>query len=95
MSEQDERLIERLRLLASQGFTPTALLWVILPHVPQDDPDRRIGLVRYFKEAFCLPESPFAIFGWRPDGTGELTDAALDALLTTRIAQTQSKWKAA
>jgi hypothetical protein len=93
MSDLDQALVDRLRTLASWDMPPTDLLREILPHVPKDEPDCRTLFVRYFKEAFCLLESPFAIFGWQPDGTGELTETALDALLTTRIAQTQSKWK--
>ena len=95
MYELDEQVIIQVRSLARRGVLPSAILREILPFVSLQEPDRRIHLVRYFKQAFCLPESPMAIFGWNPDGSGELKDADLDRLLTKRMTQTLPKWNVA
>jgi hypothetical protein len=54
--------------------------------------DRNL-LVQYFSEAFCFADGEaYPIFGWLPDGTGELKDGDLDRLLTKRIQRTRSEW---
>jgi hypothetical protein len=53
--------------------------------------DRNL-LVQYFSEAFCYSDGQaYALFGGLRDGKGELSDAAVDYLLTKRIQQTKSR----
>ncbi len=57
--------------------------------------DRNL-LVQYFSEAFCFSDGQaYPIFGWLPDGTGELKDSDIDDLLTRRINQARSNWEKA
>jgi hypothetical protein len=55
--------------------------------------DRNL-LVQCFSEAFCFMDGQgYPIFGWLPDGTGELKDANIDYLLSRRIQQTRGAWE--
>ena len=91
--------IAALRSMARQGSKPSEMLRTLLA---QSNPegvggggsvDRNL-LVQYFSEAFCFSDGQaYPIFGWFPDGTGELNDPAIDHLLTKRIRQTRDAWE--
>ncbi len=90
--------VTKLRTLARAGQRPSEILRTLIAHQSSaegGEVDRNL-LVQYFSEAFCLSDGQaYPIFGWRLDGTGELSDAAIDELLVKRIQQTRSEWIAA
>lgn len=87
-----------LRAMAREGVTPSTMLRrLIADHWPEAAGrgviDRNL-LVQYFSEAFCFRDGEaYPVFGWRPDGSGELKDADLDRLLTNRIQRTRDEWE--
>lgn len=87
-----------MRSLARTGHLPSEILRSLIAHDTSDadgEVDRNL-LVQYFSEAFCFSDGQaFPIFGWQPDGKGELTDDAIDELLTKRIQQTRNAWGSA
>jgi hypothetical protein len=86
-------LVLALREMARDGVTPSAMLRHLLAHHPEAD---RNVFVQYFSEAFCFADGEgYPIFGWFPDGTGELANANLDHLLTKRIQRTRPVWDSA
>jgi hypothetical protein len=91
-------LVLALRSMASQGCKPSAMLRSLVSPATSEVAgglDRNL-LVQYFSEAFCFADGQaYPIFGWLPDGTGELKDSDLDYLLTKRIRQTQGEWEQA
>ena len=85
-------LVEKLRVAARQGQRPSAILRTLLAELGPAREDRPLW-VRYFSEAFCFTNGQgYKIFGWFPDGTGALDDAALDSLLARRIQETRAAW---
>ncbi len=55
--------------------------------------DRNI-FYQYFMDAFCFTEGEASpLFGWLPDGTGELKDSHIDYLITRRIQKNKSVWE--
>jgi hypothetical protein len=89
-------LVCALRALARESGPPSAMLHrLIAQHPPLETVgavDRNL-LVQYFSEAFCFADGEaYPIFGWFPDGTGELKDGDIDRLLTKRIQRTRSEW---
>jgi hypothetical protein len=91
-------LIAVVRSLARTGQRPSEILRTLIAHESSDggaEIDRNL-LVQYFSEAFCFSDGQaYPIFGWRPDGSGELSDSAIDELLAKRIQRTRSEWEAA
>ena len=90
-------LIVALRSMARQGNRPSEMLRAFLAQSKYagGSVDRNL-LVQYFSEAFCLMDGQaYPIFGWLPDGTGELKDADIDYLLARRIEQARSDWEKA
>jgi hypothetical protein len=68
------------------------MLREIIARLAPESPNRQ-SLVRYFTEAFCFGDGQaYPIFGWMPDGSGQLQDSDLDYLLAKRIAQTRHDW---
>jgi hypothetical protein len=89
-----QEMVLALRSMASEGVAPSAMLRRLIAHhaMPEASVDRNM-LVQYFSEAFSFADGEaYPIFGWRPDGTGELKDANIDYLLTKRIQRTRSEW---
>ena len=87
-----ENLLEMLRSAARQGQQPSLMLRTLIAQLGPEMGDRPLW-VRYFSEAFCFTNGQgYKIFGWFPDGTGALTDAALDSLLCARIQETRAAW---
>jgi hypothetical protein len=91
-------MVLTLRAMAREGVAPSAMLRrLIADHWPEvagpNVIDRNL-LVQYFAEAFCFRDGEaYPVFGWRPDGTGELKDSDLDRLLTKRIQRTRDPWE--
>jgi hypothetical protein len=82
-----------LRAMALNDRTPTEMLHAILSHHPDEEPDRNL-FCQYFAEAFRFTEGEVSpIFGWLPDGTGELQDANIDYLMTRRIRKNRGVWE--
>jgi hypothetical protein len=82
-----DNLVALVRSLARAGRRPSEILRTLVAHQPcgSAEVDRNL-LVQYFSEAFGFADGEaYPIFGWRPDGTGELSDAAIDELVTKRI----------
>jgi hypothetical protein len=89
-------LIVALRSMALQGSKPSEMLHAIIACSTSEGVgglvDRNL-LVQYFSEAFCFSDGQaYPIFGWLPDGTGELKGPDIDSLLTKRIHQTRGEW---
>jgi hypothetical protein len=85
-------LLEMLRAAARQGQQPSTMLRTLITNLGPEREDRPLW-VRYFSEAFCLTNGQgYKIFGWFPDGTGALADAALDGLMAARIQETRAAW---
>jgi hypothetical protein len=76
-------LVDALRSMARVMQSPSAMLRAITARVAPEPADRQL-LVRYFSQAFSFTEGQgYAIFGWFPDGAGELKDHDID-LVTGR-----------
>jgi len=90
--------VAKMRTLARTGHRPSEILRTLIADQSSGEGgqvDRNL-LVQYFFEAFCFSDGQaYPIFGWRHNGTGELSDAAIDELLAKRIQQTRSEWVAA
>jgi hypothetical protein len=87
-----QELLEMLRAAARQGHQPSTILRTLIAELGPEAGDRPLW-VRYFSEAFCFTNGQgYKIFGWFPDGTGALADAALDSLLAARIQETRAAW---
>jgi hypothetical protein len=102
MGPLDSELVNTLRVMARGGEQPSAMLRRIIAHLPPSDtaaelPTRdRFLLVDYFAAAFCFRDGQgHPIFGWFPDGRGDLNDADLDRVMSKRIEQTRREWDAA
>jgi hypothetical protein len=81
-----------LRAAARQGQQPSAMLRTLIAQLGPEREERPLW-VRYFSEAFCPTNGQgYKIFGWFPDETGALTDAALDSLLAARVQETRAAW---
>jgi hypothetical protein len=97
LGTQSER-ITIVRSLALTGRRPSEILRTPIAQESaggDGEVDRNL-LVQYFSDSFCFSDGQaYPIFGWRPDGTGEVNDDAIDELLAKRIQQTRSEWGAA
>jgi hypothetical protein len=90
-------LVVALRSMYRNGRQPAEMLRALIakraPEEAGSSVDRN-SLVQYFSEAFCFSDGQaYPIFGWLPDGTGELQDADIDSLLTKRIDKTRKEWE--
>src|SRR5438128_1151922 len=91
-SVDEPELVHTLRRLARAETAPSTMLRQVISRLAPEPADRQ-DLVRFFAAAFCFSEGQaHPIFGWLPDGTGELQDADLDYLLKKRIQQTRAAW---
>ena len=86
-------VVSLLRSMALEGRKPSEMLRTILSHHPDEMLDRNI-FYQYFAEAFCFSEGEASpLFGWLPDGTGELQDFNIDYLMTRRIQKNKNVWE--
>jgi hypothetical protein len=73
------------------------MLRTILSHHQPEGEHRTIDrnlLVQYFSEAFSFSDGQaYPLFGWLPNGQGELEDSDIDHLLSRRIHQTRHQWE--
>jgi hypothetical protein len=92
MDSLDPELVDRLRAMARRGDTPSAMLRAAISHLSPAAVDRLL-LVSYFSAAFSFRDGQgHPIFGWFPDGSGELKDPDIDRIMSRRIRQTQPAW---
>ncbi len=86
-------VVYELRSMAINGCKPSELLQTIISHHP-DETLMKNTFCQYFTEAFCFSEGEASpLFGWLPDGTGELKDSNIDYLMTKRILKNKSVWE--
>src|SRR4051794_21736958 len=86
-------VVGMLRTMAHQGRNPSEMLRKIISCHPSEMLDRNF-FCQYFTEAFCFSEGEASpLFGWLPDGTGELKDANIDYLMNKRIQKNRSVWE--
>ena len=82
-------LVALVRSLDGDGRRPSEILRTLIARERSGEVDRN-SLVQYFSEAFEFSDGEaYPIFGWQPDGTGELNDEEIDELLTKRIQRTR------
>ncbi len=92
METLERALSQTLRTFARDGVAPSGMLREVVALVGQDRADRQF-LVRLFSEAFRFTDGEGqVIFGWRPDGSGFLTDTQLDGHLGKRIHAARARW---
>lgn len=92
MEVLEHDLAATLRNLAREGVSPAQMLREVIRQVGQDRADRQF-LVRLVSSAFRFEEGEgYVIFGWLPDGTGELSDTQLDYHLSKRIHTARPQW---
>ncbi len=92
MLQLRQELLEKLRVAARQGKQASFMLRALIAELGTEGEERPLW-VRYFSEAFCFTNGQgYKIFGWSPNGTGALADAALDSLLAARIKETRVLW---
>src|SRR3954463_15017594 len=78
-------LVALVRSLDGDGRRPSEILRALIAREPSSEGDRNLR-VQCFSEAFEFTDGEaYPIFGWRPDGTGELRDPAIDEMLTKRM----------
>jgi hypothetical protein len=82
-----------LRAMALPAGKPSEMLRKIVSCHPSETLTRNV-FYQYFTEAFCFCEGEASpLFGWLPDGTGELKDANIDYLMTKRIQKNRNVWE--
>ena len=92
MEPLNPEILQRLRVLARSGGTPAQIARELFRQVDSQSHPRLIAL-KYLREAFCLSMRQVSpLGGWSADGTGELTDGQLDALLQPAMEQTRAQW---
>ena len=88
-------LSHTLRAFAGAGMPPSQMLREVVQRVGQDRADRQF-LVRLISRTFQFVEGEgYVVFGWLPDGTGELSDSQLNYHLSKRIQAARSQWDVA
>jgi hypothetical protein len=94
MEALEPSLSRTLRSFAREGVSPSRMLREVVRQLGQDLADRPF-LVRLLSTAFQFEEGEgHVIFGWLPDGTGELNDTQIDYHLSKRIQATRPRWDA-
>ena len=85
-------VLDELRGMMRRGATPAHLLRTI---IERHRPEALTGwvLMDYLMEGFSLPlDKASAVHGWRPDGSGEVSDARIDVLLLPAIMRSAPAW---
>src|SRR4051812_17877614 len=95
MGTPELNLSDELRTSARAGVSPSRMLRDLVSRVGPARGDRQF-LVRLVSDAFQFSEGEgYVVFGWLPDGSGELSDGQLDALLSRRIQAARPQWDVA
>jgi hypothetical protein len=85
-------ILQRLRNLARSGSTPSQIARELFRQL-DSQLHPQLTALKYLREAFCLSlRQVNPLGGWSADGTGELTDAQLDALLQPAMEQARAQW---
>jgi hypothetical protein len=96
--ETRPELVSELRSMAHEGVLPSQMLRLLISHLADQAIQGmvdRVLLVQHFNEAFYFDDGEaYPIFGWAPDGSGELQDERIDYLLSKRIEKTKPAWDA-
>jgi hypothetical protein len=93
MIKQRIDVIQILRSMAQNRSMPSEMLQELIAAHPSEPLTRNV-FYEYFTEAFCFSEGEASpLYGWLPDGTGELTDGDIDELMTKRIQANRSAWE--
>ena len=86
-------VIDELRSMAVNDCKPSEMLRTIISRHPAELLDRNL-FYQYFIETFCFSEGEASpLFGWLPDGAGELNDSDIDYLMAKRIEKNKSAWE--
>jgi hypothetical protein len=94
MEPLEQELSRTLRTSAREGVAPSRMLREVVQRVGGDRADRQF-LVRLVSTTFKFEEGEgYVVFGWLPDGTGDLSDAQLDHHLSKRIQAARPQWDA-
>jgi hypothetical protein len=92
MEALEHDLSDVLRAFAREGVPPSRMLREVVGRAGRDRADRQF-LARLLAAAFRFEEGEgHVVFGWFPDGTGELTDGQLDYHLSKRIQAARPRW---
>ena len=92
MDSLDSNLVEKIRRMDRRGDRPSVMLHAIVSHLAPASVDRLL-LVSYFSDVFLFKDGQaHPIFGWFPDGSGELKDADIDRIMSKRIQQNRTQW---
>src|SRR5579872_3037492 len=92
MEPLNSEIVQRLRIMARSGNTPSQIARELFRQI-DSQPHPRLTALKYLREAFALSlRQVNPLGGWSADGTGELTDAQLDALLQPEMEQTRAQW---
>lgn len=80
--ENDPQLVEDVRSMQRDGESPSRILRYLAARQLRD-----VEMMSHFREAFGLSfHDVSCIGGWFPDASGELSDADIDRMLGTAIA---------
>jgi hypothetical protein len=93
MEPLNRGILRHLRGMARDEEAPSRMLRAIIAMLAPEQPHPLL-LIRYMREAFGLSlgqTKPIA--GWAPDGSAELDDARLDALLRPEVTKSRPEWE--
>ncbi len=93
MSELNPAVLRHLRNMATKGDSPSRMLREIMTRSgPQEV--HKLTLIAHMREAFGLSlQQASPVARWAPDGSGELSDARLDGLISPEIVKNRPAWE--
>lgn len=92
MEQLDQECIAHLQAMAKGGAKVSQVLRYLRRRFAPEEP-HKITLIQYLRQAFDLSlQEASPIAGWSADGTGELSDAQLDALVGPAVRDHQAEW---
>lgn len=87
------KIIDQMRSLCSEQKPFSDVMHYLVDSVPQNQ-NNSITLLLYVREAFLLSlKEASPICGWKPDGSGEISDDRLNELITSAIHDNEPKWR--
>jgi hypothetical protein len=79
--------------MALAACKPSEMRRMVISRHTSDMLDKN-AFYQYFIEAICFSEGEASpLFGWLPNGTGELQDSNIDYLMTRRIQKNKGIWE--